>query len=248
MIRFLPASAFSLSLCCALIGFGAPELLTANVSAAQGLTCNGLEATIIGTSGDDVLTGTAGDDVIVGLEGNDIIRGGLGNDVICGGSGEDTLAGQGGNDTLFGEQDDDILDGGEGGCCNVATNTGDDVLYGGQGDDDLHTSDFPTLGNTLYGEQGADRLFLWSGGWGYGGNGDDEIFQFSRNAFLDGGNGDDTITDGNDGGQMNETVDMVGGNGDDVLVSLDATSTSKMDGSRGADTCTGGDVRIRCEG
>lgn len=248
MMRLLRAFTFSLVVCGVLIGTAAPDLLTEPVAAAADLSCNGLAATIIGTSGDDVITGTAGDDVIAGLEGNDVIRGGLGNDVICGGPGEDTISGQGGNDTLFGEQDDDVLDGGEGGCCNPATNTGDDVLHGGQGDDELHTSDFPTLGNTLYGDQGADRLFVWSGGSAYGGNGDDEIFQYSRNAWLDGGNGNDFIIDWNDSGLNNESVTMIGGNGDDELVSQDATSTSAMDGGRGSDTCTAGDSRSHCEG
>ena len=69
-----------------------------------------------------------------------------------------------------------------------------------------------------------------------------------RNASLDGGNGNDIITDGNDGGLNNEFVTMTGGNGDDELVSVDATSTTSMDGGRGADTCTGGDTTSHCEG
>jgi Ca2+-binding RTX toxin-like protein len=246
MIRAPRAYGFALVLCGALAGAAAPNYLTAAVSAAPVPTCNGLAATIVGTPGDDVIDGTAGADVIAGLDGNDVIRGGLGNDVICGGPGEDNLSGQGGNDTLFGDQGDDVLDGGEGGCCNVATNTGDDVLYGGQGDDDLHTSDFPTEGNTLYGDQGADRLFVWSGGWAYGGNGDDEISQYARDALLDGGNGNDFIINWNDPGV--EVVTMVGGNGDDELVSQDATGTTAMDGGRGSDTCTGGASTTHCEG
>jgi Ca2+-binding RTX toxin-like protein len=248
MLRLLRASGLALVIGVAAIGSVSPDLLGATVSAAHAPTCNGLTATIVGTSGDDVITGTPGNDVIAGLDGNDVVRGGLGNDVICGGAGEDTLFGQGGNDTLFGDQDDDILDGGEGGCCNMSTNTGDDTLFGGQGDDELHTSDFPTVGNTLYGEQGADRLFLWSGGWGYGGNGDDEIMQYSRDAWLDGGNGNDFIIDWNDNGLNAEVISMLGGNGDDELVSQDPTSTVTMDGGRGADTCTGGASLTHCEG
>jgi serralysin len=45
--------------------------------------CQGLEPTILGTSGDDVLVGTPGRDVIHGLGGNDVIDGGGGDDVIC---------------------------------------------------------------------------------------------------------------------------------------------------------------------
>jgi Ca2+-binding RTX toxin-like protein len=222
--------------------------------AAPPLTCGGLAVTIVGTPGDDVIDGTAGNDVIAGLGGDDVIRGGAGEDVICGGHGNDNLAGQGDEDILFGEQGDDILDGGEGGCCNVATNTGDDVLSGGPGNDELHTSDFPQAGNTLYGDEGEDRLFVWAAGlaigargWAYGGNGNDTIFQFTGDALLDGGNGDDVIVNWNDGGLQNETVVMIGGNGDDELRSEDATSTTDMDGGRGHDACVNGDTTTACE-
>ena len=209
--------------------------------------CDGLPATIVGTNGDDMLDGTPGPDVIVGLGSDDAIRGGLGDDVICGGSGDDNVAGQGDDDRLFGEQGNDVLDGGEGGCCIVVTNTGDDLLRGGQGRDELHTSDFPTAGNTLHGDQGRDSLFVWSGGWAYGGSGPDTIRQFSGNAHLEGGNGDDDILDWNDGGTQNETITFLGGNGSDVLASEDTTSSTSMDGGRGPDTCTGGDTEARCE-
>ena len=143
MVSVLRALGFSLVFSVAMIGVAASNFSTATLFADQAPTCNGVAATIVGTPGDDIIDGTAGNDVIAGLDGNDVIRGGDGDDVICGGAGEDTISGQGGNDTLFGDQDDDILDGGEGGCCNFATNNGDDVLHGGQGDDELHTSDFP---------------------------------------------------------------------------------------------------------
>jgi Ca2+-binding RTX toxin-like protein len=209
--------------------------------------CDGLAATIVGTNGDDSLVGTPGNDVIVGLGGDDTITGGLGDDVICGGSGDDILSGQGDDDRLFGQSGDDFLDGGEGGCCNPVTNTGDDFLRGGPGRDELHTSDFPTLGNTLHGDQGRDRLFVWSGGWAYGDNGKDVIRQFTGNAYLDGGKGNDDILDWNDGGAQNETLTLVGGNGADTLASEDTTSTSHMDGGRGPDSCTGGDTTTNCE-
>jgi hypothetical protein len=54
--------------------------------------CNGRQATILGTSGDDgALNGTSGDDVILGFGGNDTINGMGGNDSICGGAGNDTI-------------------------------------------------------------------------------------------------------------------------------------------------------------
>ena len=161
--------------------------------------------------------------------------------------GDDNLAGQGDDDRLFGEQGDDILDGGQGGCCPEAPNTGDDLLYGGPGNDDLHTSDYPTNGNELHGEEGEDRLYVWSGGWAYGGNGNDEIYQYGGDAVLDGGNGDDRIVNWDDGGVSNETVEMIGGRGDDSLVSLDPLGTTHMDGGSGEDLCLDGDTTTDCE-
>ena len=217
------------------------------------VTCAGLEATIVGTPGADVIDGTAGNDVIAGLAGDDVIRGGDGEDVICGGPGNDILEGQGDEDLILGEQGHDVLDGGEGGCCNVPTNTGDDVLSGGPGNDEFHTSDFPQAGNTVYGDQGDDTLFIWAAGaaigakaHAYGGQGNDTIYQFTGDAELDGGNGDDIIVDWNDG-LTNETVTMIGGNGDDELVSEDLASTANMDGGAGVDACVDGDATTACE-
>lgn len=65
-------------------------------------TCEGLAATIVGTSGPDFLVGTSHDDVIVGGAGDDVLRGGGGDDVICGGSGDDEIAGGDGADTIRG--------------------------------------------------------------------------------------------------------------------------------------------------
>src|SRR5689334_16752663 len=98
--------------------------------------CDGRTATIVGTTGDDVIMGTAKPDVIVGLGGNDTVDGQGGDDVICGSDGADTLLGGPGADRLFGGRDaytrnaagaaltGDVLDGGP----------GDDVLDGGYDD------------------------------------------------------------------------------------------------------------------
>jgi Ca2+-binding RTX toxin-like protein len=55
--------------------------------------CAGVEATISGTDGDDVLEGTNKHDVIMGGAGADEINGRAGNDRICGGTGRDRLTG-----------------------------------------------------------------------------------------------------------------------------------------------------------
>jgi beta-lactamase class A len=74
-----------------------PAPVVAPDVSATGATC-----TVLGTSGDDVLTGTPGADVICGLEGNDTIDGGGGADTVDGGSGDDRLLGGAGGDYLIG--------------------------------------------------------------------------------------------------------------------------------------------------
>jgi hypothetical protein len=116
-------------------------------------TCDKLPATIIGTTGPDVLPGTAASDVIVGLGGADQIDGKAGNDRICGGPGMDTLQGgfgddrlfgNGGGDFLYGLGDDDYLNGGAG-ADHIYGGPGSDVLKGGAGNDSCDGSlDFDT--------------------------------------------------------------------------------------------------------
>ena len=67
--------------------------------------CAGLEVTVEGTPGDDVLRGTSGPDVIVGRGGDDRLEGLAGDDVLCGGTGADTLVGGEGDDRLDGGAD-----------------------------------------------------------------------------------------------------------------------------------------------
>jgi len=123
--------------------------------------------TIIGTSGDDVLTGTSGKDVICGLGGDDEIRGGLGDDVLLGGPGNDRLFGESGVNVLAGDVGQDRLFGGN----------AQDTVYGGAGNDFLQAG------------AGRDQLL--------GEGGDDEINSadgVSRNDVTTGGNGQDSCT------------------------------------------------------
>ena len=163
-------------------------------------TCGGRTATIIGTSGADVLTGTGGNDVIVGLDGNDKINGGGGHDLICGGDGNDTIQGAsgkdivdggGGNDKLFGGGGADQIDGGAG-RDRIQGNGGDDQLVGGGGDDELT------------GDAGDDELV--------GSGGDDDLAGGGGDDDLSGGAGDDHL----DGGAGRDKGD--GGAGVDVIV------------------------------
>lgn len=68
----------------------------------QPVACSPSRATIVGTTGPDVLVGTAGRDVILGLSGNDRISGLRGPDVICAQDGADLLRGGAGRDLLVG--------------------------------------------------------------------------------------------------------------------------------------------------
>ena len=89
--------------------------------------CNGLDATIAGTTGSDTLTGSAGSDIVALLGGDDTFRGGNGNDTVCAGGGDDDVNGQAGVDNLRGGNGDDQLRG----------DVNNDSLYGGSDDDDL---------------------------------------------------------------------------------------------------------------
>jgi len=129
---------------CALIG---AVLAAPPPAGAQVATCDGVEATLVGTEGDDLLVGTDGNDVIVGLGGNDIIRGLDGDDILCGDNGRDRAFGGKGDDRLFGGKKNDILKGDQ----------GFDYLEGNQGNDRLFGGG---AGDVLLGGSGArDRLF-----------------------------------------------------------------------------------------
>jgi Ca2+-binding RTX toxin-like protein len=111
------------------------SLLVVGSSAGAGSRmCLNRKATIVGTSGNDVIYGTNGSDVIVGGRGTDQIHGLGGDDFICGeggrdiltgGSGDDELSGGGSGDAIFSGSGDDYLIGGDGA----------DQLHGGSGDD-----------------------------------------------------------------------------------------------------------------
>ena len=103
----------------------ATALLPIVPASASVVTCNGVEATIVGTPGADVLEGTDEPDVIAGLAGSDVIRGFGGDDVICGGLGRDNIRGGSGNDTIRGGRGADAIWGG----------LGNDVLRTGPGND-----------------------------------------------------------------------------------------------------------------
>jgi RHS repeat-associated protein len=151
----------------------------------QPITCNGLVATIVGTTSNDTLTGTNANDVIVGLGGSDVITGGNGNDAICGGDGNDTLTGGNGDDTLIGDVGNDILNG-ENGTDVLSGGDGLDTLDGGNGNDVV---DGGADNDTLNGRNGDDLLS--------GGAGNDTLTGENGNDTLNGGAGTDSLAGGN---------------------------------------------------
>lgn len=139
-------------------------------------TCSGVPATIIGTSGNDVLVGTAGRDVIFGGPGDDNIRGLEGDDLICGGFGEDRIDAGPGADTVLAGPGDDFVQG----------RNGNDVINGGHGHDDLE------------GNAGNDEVRGFTGrDYVKGGNDNDFVYGGVGNDRLVGGNGTDSIFGGN---------------------------------------------------
>jgi uncharacterized membrane protein len=145
-------------------------------------TCLGSPATIVGTSGDDIIYGTPGDDVIHAMDGDDTIDGLGGDDLICGGSGNDTIRGGEGNDAIHGGEGDDFISGGPGND-DLSGTKGDDQIFGDEGND------------ILSGGTGADSLD--------GGEGDDTLSGNDDDDVLNGGPGNDTLS----GGKGNDVLD-----------------------------------------
>ena len=162
--------------------------------------CNGITATILGTSGDDVIAGTSGDDVIVGLDGDDTINGMGGNDIICGNLGDDIITAGSGNDEIYGGSDDDTIDAGDGNNY-VEGNNGNDNITSGSGDD------------TIFGGNGIDTIDAGDGNnYVEGNSGNDLITSGSGNDTILGGQGDDCI---NSGGEAGDIID--GGLGSNLI-------------------------------
>jgi Ca2+-binding RTX toxin-like protein len=208
---------------------------------------------LIGSAGPNVITGGNGDDLLQGGGGADTLIGGGGYDVADysdhagavaltldgaandGSPGEgdriatdvEDLRGGAGNDALTGDGQDNVLDGGPGA----------DVMIGGGGTDAV---DYSSRGAAVRVDLGGSPGDDGQAGEGdtvgadvegiYGGAGDDTLVGNGADGFLDGGDGNDALTD--PGG----SDDLFGDDGDDVI---DGT-----DGVQDVISCGDGDDQV----
>lgn len=164
--------------------------------------------TILGGGGDDHITGGSGANDLHGGDGDDVVVGGDDADVIYGNAGRDAVHGGSGDDWLFDGGEDDLLYGEEGndnitvhGRAQAFGGSGRDimgadgdyaVLHGGDDNDVL--SGAWTLGTSLYGDAGDDRIHTGLlGGHAFGGDGDDWLAASDFDAVLQGGAGNDDL-------------------------------------------------------
>jgi Ca2+-binding RTX toxin-like protein len=197
----------------------------------------GLDLSMDGWSGIELVNGYTGDDTIdassfstavtiVGGEGDDVIIGGNAADFLVGSAGDDLLSGGDGNDLLFGK-------------------AGADTYLGGAGDDTVYLED--ELDTFQDGGAGTDRaiiavdtgLSIDVGSWvsvervsSLDGNDTIDATGNTSGITLTGGNGDDALT-GGAGADI-----LLGQDGNDVLSGAGGNDT--LIGSTGDDTFIGG--------
>jgi Ca2+-binding RTX toxin-like protein len=245
-----------------IFGGPGPNLIDATAFVGSGITIlngNGGGDTLLGTSGDDILTSTAfGNDSMVGNDGDDFVFAGSGRDTVQGGAGNDQLFGQGGNgDRLFGGDGDDTVSGGNG-HDSVFGDAGDDVLLGGSGNDVLtgglgddnidggagaldqlnETGDVDlTLTTTSLTGLGADTLANIETALLFGGPSPNVIdasgFISQGISFFDGAGGGDTII-----GTPGPDIITSSGNGDDSFQG--GLGNDSIFAGSGKDTLIGG--------
>jgi Ca2+-binding RTX toxin-like protein len=235
----------------------AAQAAAAPTGAPEVPRCHGHPATIVGTSGNDILRGTPHRDVIWGGPGNDVIYGGLGNDLICGGAGDDLIHGGRGNDWIdggpgtdrvFGDLGDDKVLGGPGNRDEVSGGLGIDTVSGGPGNEDLVRGDYgydrmdggpgkgdiASFSTAVAGRRGSGVWASLKAHKAFG-DGHDRLYRFES---LEGSAFHDTLI----GDKATNVID--GGPGDDHIVGGGGHDT--LDGGQGSDSCKGGPIRISC--
>lgn len=146
-------------------------------------SCDGLQATVVGTLGDDTdLPYTDRSDVVALLSGDHVYYAGPGRDHVCGDAGGDVILTGPGRDVVFANKgNDSIVDG--------DVRSGADTLYGGGGEDGISGGDGDDY---LNGQAGSDQL--------YGNRGADRVIGSHGDDYLD-VSGDQANTDVVNGGR-----------------------------------------------
>jgi Ca2+-binding RTX toxin-like protein len=247
MLRYTARLPTASSRVAVMIASGLLVLMLEPVARAETPSCLSYSATIVGTSGDDVLVGAGNADVIYGGGGNDFMRGRGGYDTICGGSGRDLIYAGPKNDVVIGDSGRDEIHGGAG-TDNILGDPGNDTIDGGEDGAAVYYSGSPgiwpgaTSSVTVDLSQGlatgdasvgTDTLHAI---WGATGSIYDDTLIGDNSSFnrLDGWDGNDTIW----GGGSDVTIDQViGGPGDDNLNVQDGGPDDYIGGLSGTDTC-----------
>lgn len=208
----------------------------------QSVRENGVMATIVGSSGYDILQGTDETDRIWGLDGGDTIDAGGGDDFVDGGDSDDVLTSSSGYDRL---------DGGAGADHIILTGTGGAVT-GGSGYDGL-TVDVSALSGQLvfngasghgiigYGSAEERHIFFHDVEWVrlVAGSGNDRIVGTVSNDRISTGAGIDVVAAGAGNDIITNTGGydrLEGGDGNDRFVLVGTGST--VIGGAGDDTLT----------
>jgi Ca2+-binding RTX toxin-like protein len=219
------------------------------------------QSAVIGDGLNNTLTGTAGADILLGLAGADSLTGGAGNDILEGNDGDDTLfASVGdGNDTLAGGAGIDTYNlaaTGAAAAVNLTTNTS---TSGETGSDALQTIE------NVVGSQGGDTITDGAGANVLTGGAGADTFVMSGDGARDtvnGAGGSNTISYATNTTGINVTLNeatavqvlgtgtagtttdlisnidnVVGGSGNDTITGDGSANT--LTGNGGADTLNG---------
>lgn len=182
---------------------------------------NGSNIDGTGNSVGNQVHGTTGDNVLNGLGGNDTLIGNAGNDTLDGGAGTDTLTGGTGNDTyILGSAADVLTENSAEGTDAVVLEYATSSYTLAANFENLTINVDPPAGVNSYYGNSADNVIINNGldAYIYGGDGNDTIYGDTHagvdgTAQLFGGNGNDTLI-----GSGQNADDLYGQAGDDVLV------------------------------
>ena len=199
----------------AIFGGAGNDVIVLNDS--QGASSYGVNVTIVGGTGGDLIVSGAGKDLIVG--GN--LAGAMG------GGNANTLYGGAGDDTIYGESMDSPQTSTAGASDTIYGGSGNDVLYGGGGTDTLYGG---MDNDTLFGGAAGDSLF--------GGNGDDTLFGDAGADAMFGGAGNDVMMFSADADQAFDDLLFAWDGNDNVpLIEIDlqAGTILSLDSFHGGD-------------